>query len=142
MCAIQPSQRISSTAHITPHYWESASPLATKNSPCGSFLILEMSHLACRLMVFALSSVGTRLLGHSFCSITISLLKKGFTRKISSLLDQFPRNPLTWIHFCGRLSRNFSSLKLGSRHSMHSCSRSSLSMHISLLFLVIFQQSR
>src|SRR3984885_3250165 len=122
MCVIQPSQQISSMAHITLHYWESASPLVMKNSPCGSFPILKMSHLACQLMVFALPSIGTRLLGHSFCSIRISLLKKGFTRKISSLLDQFPRNPLTWIHFCGQLSRNFSSLKLRSRHSMHFCS--------------------
>src|ERR1700676_1316838 len=130
MCVIQPSQPISSTAHITPHYWGSVSPLAMKNSPCGSFLTLEILHSACQPTVFALSSVGTRLLGHSFCSITISLLKKGFTRKISFLLDQFPRNPLTWIHFCGWLSGNFSSLKLGCQHLMHSCSQFSFSMHI------------
>ena len=60
-------------------------------------------------MGFALSSVGTRLLGHSFCSITISLLKKGFTRKISSL----PKKPLDLDSFLWPVIQELLQLEIG-----------------------------
>jgi hypothetical protein len=81
-------------------------------------------------MVFALSSIRTRLLGHSFYSIAICLLKKGFTRTISFLLDQFPRNPSTWIHFLWPLVQELLQLEVGTKAFDALLQSIFISMHI------------
>src|ERR1700678_3597124 len=60
-------------------------------------------------MALAPSSGATRLLGPLSFSITISLLKKGFRKKILSPLGQYldPRNLLTWILSYGQWSRSY-----------------------------------
>jgi Transposase family tnp2 len=64
-------------------------------------------------MVFALSSVGTRLLGHSFCSITIFLLKKGFTRKNIISLALIPKKPLNLDSFLWPVVQELLQLEIG-----------------------------
>jgi Transposase family tnp2 len=64
-------------------------------------------------MAFALSSIGTRLLGDSFYSIAISPLKKGFTRKNIISLGSIPKKPLDLDLFLWPLVQELLQLEVG-----------------------------
>ena len=74
---------------LTAHCWRLLSILVMNEFLCGSSLIPEILHLAYKLMALVPSSGATRLLGHSLCSITTFLPKKGFRKETLFPLEQY-----------------------------------------------------